>query len=567
MAKNSVKQLNKRTVLYNSGQTPPFKVLLASALQHMIILLSMGMAVPVTIANAAGLDLRLSGTLLASALFITGLTTILQSSRSRLCGSGYMGFAAADSASISACILAISVGGIPLALGMTIFSGVLGFILSLFVYKLRRFFPAELTGTMIFILGINLIPIAVGKFLGSSGDAEYRSAHFVVSVFTFLVMLACTLFIKRLKPYAVLIGIVSGCVLSAILGLIDFGALNQISNQNILAFPIYPELSYSFDAKVMMPFVVISIATLIDNIGDLSACQSADNPDMKKADWKALGGGIRAISLGNILSGLIGGPMMSTASANIGIATACGITSRKVAYLTGGMLALLSFFPGITSFFALMPLPVLGATLLYSGCYIMAGGFSVLSECVLDDKKIFSVFLSISFAISTLIPDLYAFLPEAISDIFVSPMVMGVSVLLITTFANRIGTKKVFAFESAIAPSHIIVLNEEIERVCSQKKAERKLIRKIQISVDSLCESIYEVVPDARMQITIKFDSQQLCIHAESRNGNFPQDFLRVDDSPEKTSDICLMILDNIYDSVETHVSDGKFTIDLAVEL
>lgn len=567
MAKSSVKQLNKRTVLYNSGQTPPFKVLLASSLQHMIILLSMGMAVPVTIANAAGLDLRLSGTLLASALFITGLTTILQSSRSRLCGSGYMGFAAADSASISACILAISVGGIPLALGMTIFSGVLGFILSLFVYKLRRFFPAELTGTMIFILGINLIPIAVGKFLGSSSDAECRCAHFTVSVFTFLVMLACTLFIKRLKPYAVLIGIVSGCVLSAILGLIDFGALNQISNQNILAFPIYPELSYSFDAKVMMPFVVISIATLIDNIGDLSACQSADDPDMKKADWKALEGGIRAISLGNILSGLIGGPMMSTASANIGIATACGITSRKVAYLTGGMLALLSFFPGITSFFALIPLPVLGATLLYSGCYIMAGGFSVLSECVLDDKKIFSVFLSISFAISTLIPDLYAFLPEAISEIFVSPMVMGVSVLLITTIANRIGTKKVFAFESAIAPSNIIILNEEIERVCSQKKAERKLIRKIQISVDSLCESIYEVVPDARMQITIKFDSQQLCIHAESCNGNFPQDFLRVDDSPEKASDICLMILDNIYDSVETRVSDGKFTVDLAVEL
>lgn len=56
MAKSAVKQLNKRTLLYNSGQTPPFKILFASALQHMIILLSMGMAVPVTIAKAAGLE-------------------------------------------------------------------------------------------------------------------------------------------------------------------------------------------------------------------------------------------------------------------------------------------------------------------------------------------------------------------------------------------------------------------------------------------------------------------------------------------------------------------------------
>ena len=259
--------------------------------------------------------------------------------------------------------------------------------------------------------------------------------------------------------------------------------------------------------------------------------------------------------------------MMTTSSANIGIATACGITSRKVAYLTGGMIAFLSFFPGITNFFALIPSPVSGAVLLYSACYIMAGGLSVLSECALDDKKIFSVFLSISFAISTLIPDLYKFLPKAIYDIWVSPMVMGVSVLLITTFANRIGTKKVFSFESATSPSNISILNEEIENICSQKGTERKLMRKIQISVDSLCESIYEMVPDANLQITIKFDSQQLCIHAESNNGKFPEDFLCSGDSSEESSDICLMILHNIYDSVETHVADGKFMVDLAVDL
>ena len=282
MPKRTVKQLNKKTLLYNSEQTPPFKILFTSALQHMIIILSMGMAVPVTIANAAGLDLRLSGTLLASALFIIGLTTILQSSKFRLWGSGYMGFAAVNSASLSACILAVNAGGIPLVLGMTIFSGILGLILSLFVYKLRRFFPAELTGTMIFILGINLIPIAFKNFLGNSITGEFCFSNFAVSVFTFLVMLACSLFIKSLKPYAVLIGIVSGCALSATLGVTDFGALSQISKQNIMAFPVYPELSYSFDVKVMMPFIVISIVTLIDNIGDLSASQSADNPDLKK---------------------------------------------------------------------------------------------------------------------------------------------------------------------------------------------------------------------------------------------------------------------------------------------
>ena len=53
MANDDVKRFNKRSILYNAGQTPPTSVLIVSALQHMIIILSMGMAVPITLASAA----------------------------------------------------------------------------------------------------------------------------------------------------------------------------------------------------------------------------------------------------------------------------------------------------------------------------------------------------------------------------------------------------------------------------------------------------------------------------------------------------------------------------------
>ena len=567
MANNDVKQLNKRTVLYNANQTPPISVLIVSALQHMIIILSIGMAVPITIAKVAGLNLQMSGTFLASALFAVGISTILTSSKHRLFGSGFMGFAAVNSAALSACVIAIETGGLPLMFGMTIFSGVLNFVLGSFTYKLRRFFPAELTGTMIFILGLNVVPIALGNFLGSKDGMEFNPRHILIALITFLIMLTCTLFIKQLKPYAVLIGIVSGCALSIALGEIDLSALDQISNQSIVALPIYPERSYSFDTNVILPFIVISVSTLIDNIGDLSAGQSANNPDLKRADWKSIEGGVRAFSLGNVLSGLIGGPVLTSSSANIGIASATGNTSRKVAYLAGIMLAVLAFFPGLTGIFALVPVSVLGAILMYSACYIMAGGFSVLSECVMDDRRIFSVFLSICFAVSTLIPDLYSFLPDNLEKILVSPMVMGVIVLLITTIATRIGTKKVFSFESAVSPSNIMVLNEEIEKVCCQKGTERSLMRKIQISVDSLCESIYEVAPGATVKITIRYDPQQLHICAESRGGVIEQADLNTESATEGSFYICMMILENIYDTVKTRISDGNLIVDLSLDL
>ena len=129
MAEN-VKKLNaEKTVLYSSAQTPPAAPLFFSALQHMLLILSLGMAMPVSIARAAGLDVNLSSSLLAAALFTMGLTGILQTLPSRFVGSGFQSLSVADSAALSACILAAEIGGVPLVLGMTIFSGVLRFVL------------------------------------------------------------------------------------------------------------------------------------------------------------------------------------------------------------------------------------------------------------------------------------------------------------------------------------------------------------------------------------------------------------------------------------------------------
>ena len=560
MAEN-IKKLNaKKTVLYSSGQVPPAAPLFFSSLQHMLLVLSLGMAMPVSIARTAGLDLNLSGSLLSAALFCMGFSCILQTLKTRFIGSGYQSMSVADSAALSACILAAEIGGIPLVLGMTIFSGVLRFILGSFTFKLRRFFPAEVTGTMIFILGINLVPTALKNFLGTSGDPM----HLLVALLTLLFMLSCTLFLKPLKPYTALLGILFGFILAAVTGVFDLHSLDAVRQQSIVALPIYKELSYSFDLRALIPFTVVTVAGIVDNIGDYSACQSADDPNFKKPDWRSIESGIRGNALGTTLSGLLGGSIQSTATTNIGIAGASGITSRVVAYLAGGMLMAASFFPALTSLLSLIPTPVLGAVLLYSGCYIMAGGFSALSESVMDDRRIFTVFLSVFFAISTLIPNLYAFLPESVSTILVSPMVMGVCVLLVTTLLSRIGTKKVFTFSVGVGPLDIVAMNEEIEKVCRQRGTERALMRKMQISLNSLCEGLYEASPETVLECTITYDPQQIKLHLESKNATLPDGF---EDGEEGTFGVTMMILRNMFETVKVRRERSQITIDLNADL
>ena len=562
MAKSetSKKLGSRKAPLYTSSQVPPAAPLFFSSLQHMLLILSLGMAMPVSIARTAGLDLNLSGSLLSAALFCMGFSCILQTLKTRFIGSGYQSMSVADSAALSACILAAEIGGIPLVLGMTIFSGVLRFILGSFTFKLRRFFPAEVTGTMIFILGINLVPTALKNFLGTSGDPM----HLLVALLTLLFMLSCTLFLKPLKPYTALLGILFGFILAAVTGVFDLHSLDAVRQQSIVALPIYKELSYSFDLRALIPFTVVTVAGIVDNIGDYSACQSADDPNFKKPDWRSIESGIRGNALGTTLSGLLGGSIQSTATTNIGIAGASGITSRVVAYLAGGMLMAASFFPALTSLLSLIPTPVLGAVLLYSGCYIMAGGFSALSESVMDDRRIFTVFLSVFFAISTLIPNLYAFLPESVSTILVSPMVMGVCVLLVTTLLSRIGTKKVFTFSVGVGPLDIVAMNEEIEKVCRQRGTERALMRKMQISLNSLCEGLYEASPETVLECTITYDPQQIKLHLESKNATLPDGF---EDGEEGTFGVTMMILRNMFETVKVRRERSQITIDLNADL
>jgi NCS2 family nucleobase:cation symporter-2 len=292
----------KKTLLYSSSQTPPRGPLFFSSLQHMLLVVSLGMALPVSVGRTAGLDLDLSTSLLSAALFSMGITGILQTLPGKYIGSGFQSLSVSDAAALAACIMAAQIGGIPLVLGMTIFSGILKGVLGSFIFRMRKMFPPEVTGTMIFILGISTLPTGLKYFLGTSLP-QFDPKHLLVATLTLLFMLSCSLFIKVLKPYTALAGIIFGFVASAIAGIFDPASFLQLGDQPLVALPIYKEISYSFNLNAAIPFIIVTIVAIVDNIGDYSSAQSADNPNYEKPDWKSIERGIRASAAGTFLAG------------------------------------------------------------------------------------------------------------------------------------------------------------------------------------------------------------------------------------------------------------------------
>lgn len=538
----------KKKLLYSSSQTPPKGPLFFSSLQHMLLIVSLGMALPISVGRTVGLDLSLSTSLISAALFSMGITGILQTLPTRFVGSGFQSLSVSDSTALAACIMAAQLGGIPLVLGMTIFSGILKGILGSFTFRMRKMFPPEVTGTMIFILGINTLPTGLKYFLGTSLP-DYDPRNLLVAILTLLFMLSCTLFIKILKPYTALAGVVFGFAASAIAGVFDPSSFLQLGEQPAIALPIYKEISYSFNMNMAIPFFIVTIAAIVDNIGDYSSTQSADNPNFEKPNWKSIEGGIRASAIGTFLAGIIGGPMQSTATTNIGIASASGITSRKVAYLASIMLMAAAFFPAISGALALIPTPVLGAVLMYSICYIMAGGFSALSTRSLDDKRIFVIFLSISFAVSTLIPGLYSFLPSKVSSVICSPMVMGVGILLITTLLGKIGTKRIEEFTTGTDPHDVKDVSKKIAKICEEWCTERDLAQKLQISLSSIMEGFHEHNPTTQLKFKVWYDQLQIKLDVKSDKVEITED--EWSEESLTAISVSLMMLRNMFDNVK----------------
>lgn len=231
----------KKKILYSAAQTPPKGPLFFSSLQHMLLIVSLGMALPISVGRTVGLDLTLSSSLLSAALFSMGITGILQTLPSKYIGSGFQSLSVSDSAALAACIMAAQIGGIPLVLGMTIFSGVLKGILGSFTFRMRKLFPPEVTGTMIFILGVSTLPTGLKYILGTTLP-EFDPKHLLVAILTLLFMLSCTLFIKVLKPYTALAGILFGFATSIITGIFDPSSFLQLKEQPAIALPIYKEL-------------------------------------------------------------------------------------------------------------------------------------------------------------------------------------------------------------------------------------------------------------------------------------------------------------------------------------
>jgi len=439
-------KLKPKNLIYGIDDKPPLTVSVLLGLQH-IFTMSSTLILPVVIAREIGAGFDVIQSLVCFSMIAAGIGTIIQSIKKGPIGSGYLCPNLCGPSYMSVSVQAAWLGGLPLMHGMTMVSGVFECLFSRVVHKLKRFFPTEVTGLVVLMVAISLIPLGASKFVGIeyAGDDINMNILIIASI-TLFSMIGINIWSKgKLKLYCVLIGLGIGYILSFLFGILTSLDFRTLIEAHWFALPgKHVELfKFAFEPSLILPFIVVSLCASLKTFGNLTTCQKINDEKWKETDMKNIGKGLFADGIGVTLGGLLGGMAVDTSASNVGLSAATSATSRWIACFVGGIFICLGFMPKLVAIFSIMPAPVMGAILIFVTCFMTISGIQILVTSKMNVRKTFIIGISFVFGLSAIIlPDLYSRIPNWLSPIFSSSLTLSTVLAIILNQIFNIGAKK-----------------------------------------------------------------------------------------------------------------------------
>ena len=269
-------------------------------------------------------------------------------------------------------------GDLAYAQGGIIVAGLLYLIMSLVVKfigveKVKKYFPPQVTGAMIAVIGLNLIPSALDMAL----------TYLPIAIITLAIAIGINKFAKgSIRQFSVIIAVFTGLVLSFILKQVDTTAASQAS---WFAIPNFRLPKFSIEAILMIAPVVL--ATFMEHIGDVTTNGTVvgknfiENPGLNRT---LLGDG-----LATIFAGFAGGPANTTYGENTAHLAITKNYDPRVLELTAVFAIVLSCVGKFGGFLQSIPQAVMGGISIYLFSMITYVGVKSIrdSKCYKGNTK------------------------------------------------------------------------------------------------------------------------------------------------------------------------------------
>ncbi len=424
----------------------PFAATLGYGLQHILAMFGGVIAVPIIIGGAAGLKGADLALLISCSLLISGLATVLQTIGVPYFGSQLPLVQGISFASVSTLLTIVGgngTDGLRTAYGATIVAGLIALVVVPFFALIVRFFPPVVTGSIITVIGLSLMPVA-GKWItgqptfGADPNPDFANVKdMALGMFTLLVVLVLSR-IAKLARLAILLSLVIGTVVALFTGQASF----DLSGASGLAIPsLFAFGGPLFTIGSIASMVIVMLVIMAETTADIMAVGEVvgtEVPTRRVAD------GLRADMLSSAVAPVFNTFPATAFAQNVGLVALTGVRSRFAVALGGGILALAGLSPWFAAIIGVIPLPVLGGAGIALFGMVAASGIRTLTKVnFLGNNNLLIVAVSLGFGLlPSLVGGFWGNFPSWFQVIAGSGIsAAAIMAILLNIFFNMLGGK------------------------------------------------------------------------------------------------------------------------------
>ncbi len=422
-------------------RVPPIARLIPLGIQHVLAMYAGAVAVPLVVGGALVSANRLQSSdlpyLISADLLVAGIATLIQSIGFWRFGVRLPLMQGCTFAAVGPMIAIGSQYGVGAIYGSVIGCGLVMIILSPVFSRLLHLFPPLVTGTVILIIGLSLMPVAAGWVGGGTGSDDFGKPSGVLFALGTLVFI---LLIERFAPPAlgrlsILLGLVVGTLVGIPFGLADFSGVSDQAWFGV-SVPFHFGLPV-FRWAAIGSMAIVALVIMTETTGDMIAIgEIVDKP----VTPGQLGDGLRADGLSTILGGIFNTFPYTAFAQNVGLVSLSGVRSRYVATFAGAVLIVLGLIPKLGGIVQGVPLAVLGGAGMALFGMVAASGVRTLTRVKFNNANILVVAISLAVGLlPTVNSDIYAQFPSAFQIIFNSGISAGAltAIILNLVFNSR----------------------------------------------------------------------------------------------------------------------------------
>lgn len=359
--------------IYDVHDKPPFWTWFGLSLQHLFSMFGATVLVPLLVGLNPGV-----------ALFTSGVGTLLHMLITRGNIPAYMGSSFAFIIPMTSLMKTVGYPGVAqgiISVGL-VYLVVAVIVTFIGTRWIDRLFPAELVGPIIVVIGLSLAGSAASSATMLNGKYDWKI--FVVALITLLGTIAFNMFLKGfLGLLSVLLGIIFGYIVALVFGLVD---LSPVAAAHWFQLPDFETFigkdGFQFYPAAVLSMAPLALVTLSEHLGHLMVLSKVTGHDFFKNPGlkRTLAGDGTA----SIVSGLVGGPAVTSYGENIGVMQLSRVYSVWVIGGAAAFAVVFSFIGKLSALISTIPGAVTGGVGFVLYGVIAAAGLQVIVDNKID---------------------------------------------------------------------------------------------------------------------------------------------------------------------------------------